>query len=252
MIDFHSHILPAIDDGSRDIDETYNMLREAKEAGFSAIISTSHYIEESYNCDKQEREKIISEIQKGLKQRNIDIKIYNGAEAYVSRDLNLQIKENKVPTINNSKYILFELPMNTKVLFLEDAIYNLLSINIVPIIAHPERYTFVQEDPNILLELIEKGVLFQMNYGSVSGLYGKDTKRTAIKLLKANMIHFLGTDAHRQQSIYSNMNELKGNIIKIIGEEKFRELSEENPNHVINNEDIKIIEPIKIKKSFFF
>lgn len=252
MIDFHSHILPAIDDGSRDIDETYDMLREAKEAGFSAIISTSHYIEESYNCNKEEREKIISNLQRGLEQKNIDLKIYNGAEAYVSRDLNLQIKENKVPTINNSKYVLFELPMNTKVLFLEDAIYNLLSMNIIPIIAHPERYTFVQEDPNALLELIEKGVLFQMNYGSVSGLYGKNIKKTAMKLLKANMIHFLGTDAHRHHSIYTNMNELKDNIIKIIGEEKFKELSEENPNHVINNEDITITEPIKIKKSFFF
>lgn len=251
MIDFHSHILPEIDDGSRSIEETYDMIKEAYEAGFTAIISTSHYIDGSYDCDKKTREELISRIEEGLKEKNIDIRIYNGAEAYVSRDLNLLVKENKLPTMNNSKYLLFELPMNTKVLFLEDAIYNLLSINVVPIIAHPERYSFVQENPNMLLDLIDKGVLFQMNYGSVSGLYGKEVKKTAIKLLKANMIHFLGSDAHRHHSIYSNMNELKSNIIKIIGEDKFKELSEENPNLVINNENIEIAEPAKIKRFFF-
>lgn len=141
--------------------------------------------------------------------------------------------------------------MNTKVLFLEDTIFNLLSINVIPVIAHPERYSFVQEDPNILLDLIDKGVLFQMNYGSPSGLYGKEVKKTAIKLLKANMIHFLGSDAHRHNSIYSNINEFKKNIIKVIGEDKFKELSEDNPKHVINNENIEIEEPAKIKKFFF-
>ena len=251
MIDFHSHILPEIDDGSRNIKETYDMIKEAYNAGFTAVISTSHYIDGSYDCDKQTREKLISDITSELEKNNINIKIYNGAEAYVSRDLNLLVKENKLPTINNGRYLLFELPMNSKVLFLEDTIYNLLSINVIPVIAHPERYTFVQEDPNMLLELIEKGVLFQMNYGSPSGFYGKEVKKTAIKLLKANMIHFLGTDAHRHNSLYTKMGELKNNIIKIIGEDKFKELSEINPGHVINNEEIEIEKPTKIKKFFF-
>lgn len=251
MIDFHSHILPEIDDGSRDINETYDMIKEAYDAGFSAIISTSHYIDGSYECDKKTRESLISDIKKEIEKRKINIDIYNGAEAYVSRDLNLLVKDEKIPTINNSKYLLFELPMNTKVLFLEDAIFNLMSINVTPIIAHPERYSFVQEDPNMLLDLIDKGVLFQMNYGSASGIYGKEVKKTAIKLLKANMIHFLGSDAHRHNSIYSNMDELKNNIIKIIGENKFQELSEDNPRHVINNENIEISEPNRIKKFFF-
>lgn len=251
MIDFHAHILPEIDDGSRNIEESYDMIKEAYDAGFTSIISTSHYIDGSYECDKKAREDIIKKIKEELESRNININIYNGAEAYVSRDLNLLVKEEKVPTINNGKYLLFELPMNTKVLFLEDAIFNLLSINIIPVIAHPERYSFVQENPNVLLDLIDKGVLFQMNYGSPSGLYGREVKKTAIKLLKANMIHFLGSDAHRHHSIYSNMSELKNNIIKIIGEEKFEELSDINPKHVLENEKFEIEQPNKIKKFFF-
>lgn len=251
MIDFHSHILPGIDDGSRDIEETYEMIKEAYDAGFKSIISTSHYIEGSYECDKLSREHMISEIEQGLKDKNIDVKIYLGTEAYISRDLNLLVKENKIATINNGNYLLFELPMNTKVLFLEDAILNLISIGVKPIIAHPERYTFVQEDPNMLIELIEKGVLFQMNYGSASGIYGKEVKKTAIKLLKSNMIHFLGSDSHRHQSIYTKMNEFKDNIIKVIGEDRFEKLSEENPRKVLNSKEIEIERPIKIKKFFF-
>lgn len=251
MVDFHSHILPEIDDGSRSIEETIDMLEEAQKAGFSSIISTSHYIDGSYDCDKITREKLINEIQGILINKGINLKIYNGAEAYISRDLSLLVKDGKVPTMNNSKYLLFELPMNTKVLFLEDVIFSLLSNKIVPIIAHPERYSFVQDDPNSLIDLINKGVLFQMNYGSILGYYGKDVKKTALKLLKANMIHFLGSDAHRHHSIYTNILENKSDIIKIVGEEKFKELSEKNPTHVINNEDIEIEKPSKIKKFLF-
>lgn len=251
MIDFHSHILPGIDDGSRDIEETYEMIQEAYNAGFRSIISTSHYIDGSYECDKLSRQTMISEIEQGLKDRDLDIKIYLGTEAYVSRDLNLLVKENKIATINNGNYLLFELPLNTKVLFLEDAILNLMSIGVKPIIAHPERYSFVQENPNMLLELIQNGVLFQMNYGSVSGIYGKEIKKTAVKLLKSNMIHFLGSDSHRHHSIYTRMDEFKENIMKVVGEEKFKKLSEENPQKVLNSEEIEIEEPIKIKKFFF-
>lgn len=93
MIDFHSHILPEIDDGSRDINETYDMIKEAYNAGFTDIISTSHYIDGSYDCDKKTRENLIENIQQGLQSKKMDIKIYNGAEAYVSRDLNLLVKK---------------------------------------------------------------------------------------------------------------------------------------------------------------
>ena len=87
MIDFHSHILPNIDDGARSIEETFNLIREAKNVGFDAIISTSHYIEGYYETDQPEREVWINAIYENLQAKNIDIKLYLGNEVYISENL---------------------------------------------------------------------------------------------------------------------------------------------------------------------
>ena len=208
MIDMHSHILPGIDDGSQSIEESIKMIKEAKEAGFTEIISTSHYIEESYNFSKQERERIIKNINEELERENIDIKIYNGAEAYISTNLTELIQKEELPTINESKYLLMELPMHSQILYLDNIIYNLKTNGITPIIAHPERYSYVQKNPKILQDFANKGVLFQANYGSIIGRYGKDAEKTVKKLLKNNMIHFLGTDTHRSGSVYTQMDKI--------------------------------------------
>lgn len=238
MIDMHSHILPAIDDGSRNIEESIEMIKEAKNAGFTAIVSTSHYIEESYNSSKHEREDLIKNINQILEAENTDIKIYNGAEAYVSTNLNELIEKEKLPTINESKYLLMELPMHSEILYLDNIIYNLKANGIIPIIAHPERYSYVQKNPKMLQDLINKGVLFQANYGSIIGRYGKDAEKTLKRLLKSNMIHFLGTDTHRSGSVYTQMDKILKKLEKLIGKEKLELLSKTNPQKVLENEDI--------------
>lgn len=240
MIDMHSHILPGIDDGSQDIEESIKMIKEAKNVGFTAIISTSHYIEESYNFSKHEREELIKNVNEALEAENIDIKIYNGAEAYISTNLNELIKKEELPTINESKYLLMELPMHSEILYLDNIIYDLKTNGITPIIAHPERYSYVQKNPEMLQDLINKGVLFQANYGSIIGRYGKDAERIVKKLLKNNMIHFLGTDTHRSESVYTQMDKILKKLEKLIGKEKLELLSTINPQKVLNNEEILI------------
>lgn len=240
MIDMHSHILPGIDDGSQDIEESIKMIKEAKNVGFTAIISTSHYIEESYNFSKHEREELIKNVNEALEAENIDIKIYNGAEAYISTNLNELIKKEELPTINESKYLLMELPMHSEILYLDNIIYDLKTNGITPIIAHPERYSYVQKNPKILQDIINKGVLFQANYGSIIGRYGKDAEKTVKKLLKDSMIHFLGTDTHRSGTIYIQMDKILKKLEKLIGKEKLELLSTINPQKVLNNEEILI------------
>lgn len=250
MIDLHSHIIPKIDDGSGSIEETFNILKEAVNSGFTDIISTSHYIENHYEADVAERKAWINALQMNLNEKKIPIKLYNGTEAYVSLELDNLIKSNKIATLNNSRYILFELPMNSELKYLNEVICKLLDLKLVPIIAHPERYIYVQQDPNILIELINKGVMFQSNYGSIVGIYGKKAKLTVEKLLKANMIHFLGTDTHKQNTIYPIINEILLKLEKIVGEEKLKQLTETNPRLVIENKRIEVEEPKEVKKSF--
>ena len=240
MIDMHSHFLPQIDDGSRSVEETFQMIKEASKAGFTAIVSTSHYIANTYDFNKEERREIINAISSNLSKENIDIKLYNGAEVYIDADITGKIKDGIIPKVNNSKYLLMELPMQNRMLSADDIIHNLLSNNIVPIIAHPERYKYVQDNPNVLISYIEKGVLFQANFASIIGYYGNATKKTVIKLLQNDMIHCLGTDCHRAQTIYVNMDKILEHLNKILPKKEIEKLTTINPMKIVNNQEIKI------------
>ena len=250
MIDIHTHILPNVDDGSRSIEETFNLIKEAESVGFDSIISTSHYIENYYEVDAQEREDWINEISNVLKKQNININLYLGNEVYFSENIIKLLNDNKIAKINNSKYMLFEFPMNVKPINIYDVIYEMLENKITPILAHPERYRFVHENPNLIYELIDKGVLMQANYASIIGWYGEKAKILMKKFLECDMISFLGSDVHRQNSIYPEITEILKKIEEIIGEEKLNELTTINPKRVLDNENIEMPEPKEIKFGF--
>lgn len=251
MIDMHSHILPGIDDGSRSVDETFNLLKEAYKAGFSIIVSTSHYFLGHYEAEEKVRKSYIDAIAQKLPGVISDLQICLGSEIYITNEMISLIEEKKASTINGTKYVLFELPFEHQASNLKDIVYNLLGHNYIPIIAHPERYKYVQKDPNILLDLIEIGVLFQSNFASIIGWYGKEPKKTVKQLLENNFIHFLASDVHRQESIYPQMPVILEELKKIISEEKLDELTTTNPSLMLNGQKVHIPKPIRIKKRLF-
>lgn len=251
MIDVHSHIIPKIDDGATSFEESYTMFNEAVKTGFTDIIATSHYIEDYYETDCVERQAWIEAMNKALKENNINLNIHSGNEIYITQNLVKLIKEKKASTLAGSKYVLFELPMNNNIVYLNETIFEIKSSGFVPIIAHPERYAFVQRNPNMLIDLIKQGVLFQGNYASIIGRYGNHAKNTIKKLLKANMIHFLGTDCHRKNDIYIQMNDIIQELEKLLGVEMLEKLTTINPSHIIKNEEFSIPDIIKIKMGFF-
>lgn len=251
MIDFHSHILPGVDDGSTSIEETMQLIKEASKVGFTKIISTSHYIEEQYEYDEATRKQFLEILNSGIKTLGENVELYLGSEIYASYDMVELLKEAKASSINNSRYVLFELPMQNEFPNFKNIIYKLLANNYIPIIAHPERYAYVKENPNWLIEFIEIGVLFQANYGSIIGIYGKQAQKTVKQLLKNNMIHFLGTDVHRPGTIYTKMPEIMQELEKIIDSKQIKKLTEINPYLVLENKVIYTDKPISIKKSFW-
>lgn len=237
MIDFHSHILPGIDDGSSNLEESINILKEAENAGFTDIISTSHYIEGYYEYNAEERKKYLEDLsnQKGSAS---NIKLHLGSEIYITEDMLELVKQGKASTINNSRYILFELPMNSKMFMAKEIVYRLIENGYIPIIAHPERYSYVQEDINYVKELSNMGALFQANYGSIIGMYGSHAKKTIYKLLENDLIQFLGSDVHREGQIYNKIPKILKKLKKIISEQKLNEITNSNALKVLNDENL--------------
>jgi protein-tyrosine phosphatase len=249
MIDFHTHILPNIDDGARNIEETFNLIKEAKNAGFETIVSTSHYMEDYYETDTPEREVWLKAIYDNLQAKNIDIKLYLGNEIYMSENIIKLLEEGKASTINNTSYVLFEMPLNVEPMNLYDITYEMMQCKLVPILAHPERYRFIQQEPELVYDLIKRGILMQANYGSIIGQYGKKAQMIVKKFYESNMIHFLGTDVHRQNTIYTKIPEILEELTSLIGPERLEKLTTTNPELALNNKKIEISEPYPIELS---
>lgn len=237
MIDFHSHIIPNIDDGSSSLEESINLIKEAEKAGFTAIISTSHYIEGYYDYNQEERKKYLENLY-NAENNDKNVKLYLGSEIYITEDMFELIEQEKASTINNSRYILFELPMNSKTFLAKEIVYRAIEKGYLPIIAHPERYTYVQEDINYARELSNMGALFQSNYGSIIGMYGNHAKKTIYKLLEDDLIQFLGSDVHREGQIYNKVPKILKKLEKVISKKKIEELTQINAEKVLNNENI--------------
>ena len=238
MIDFHAHILPNIDDGSASMEESINLIKEAEQAGFTGIISTSHYLQNYYESDEEERRRILAELANQVKVADAEAeipKLYLGSEIYISTDIVELLEEGKASTINGTNYVLIELPMNSKPLFAKEVVYKLIENGYKPIIAHPERYSYVKEDIEFVRELKSMGALFQSNYGSVIGMYGGSAKKTLKKLLKEDLISFLGSDVHAVGQIYTKVPKILRKLEKWISPEKLQELTTLNAEKVLES-----------------
>ena len=236
MVDIHSHLIPNIDDGSGSIEETVAMLNEAKQAGFTDIILTSHYMEKAYENKPEIIELWTEQLKKIVNNENLDINLYTGNELYISDNIEELIRNKQVLTLANSMYLLMELPLNSYVQYVGDAIFTLRAMHITPIIAHPERYSYVQDNIDFVQVLINQGCLIQCNYASIIGVYGRKAEKTVKKLLKMDLVHFLGSDCHKPNTIYKKMPKIIAELKKVTTEEQLNCLTTEDPKKILRNE----------------
>lgn len=234
MIDFHSHILPGIDDGSRNYEESKAIIKEAKLAGFDKIISTSHYAYNCYEVPEYKRKDLIFE----LNQEDDSPEIILGSEIFITFNIVDLIKDFKASTINGTNYVLFELPLKHTVPNLKDIINKLKENNYRLILAHPERYSVVQSNFDYLYELQEMGILFQSNYASILGYYGHSAKVTVKKMLKKQLVSFLGSDVHRPETIYKTLPNSMKKISKLVSQDYLLDLTNNNAEKILRNENI--------------
>ena len=251
MIDFHAHVLPGIDDGIRKMEHTFEVLREAEEAGFDKIIATSHYMENFYEESETRRKDTIEYINNKCKKLGINIELIKGSEIYISDNIVEILKNKEASTIGNSKYILIETPMEIFPLNFNHVIDMLIRKNYKVILAHPERYKFVKEDPKVVEKLVARGIYMQSNYASVIGKYGKEAKKIVELLLKHHLIQFMGSDVHRRLYTYPDVEKAIKRIIKITDEEYFSNISTLNAKKVLDKKDVEIDPVGEIEKTIF-
>lgn len=247
IIDVHSHILPKVDDGSEDIGMSIEMAKMYLENGIKKVIATPHYIEGSMDNSLEGNILGLERLKKGLSKEGLELELFLGNEIYVSMDIFKYLDKERVSTLNNTRYVLLELPMYDIPLYMEDLLYEIQLKGLIPIIAHPERNTKIIENPNILYKYIEKGALAQLNLPSLENRYGSQVKSTAVTLLKHNMIHFIGTDAHTNRHRSPNVKKGIKLLRNILSQEDFNNITYRNAQNLLDNKILNIKEPVKYK-----
>lgn len=236
QIDIHSHIIPGVDDGSPNLETSLALLRMAAENGTTDIIATPHVIDVSSTLTWDAIRRHVENLQKEADKENIKINIYPGAETELNWDLLELIREDHSRfCLAGSRYSLMEMPSLMLPPHLEEIIYELQVMDIVPVLAHPERQMQLMEQPEKLLDLLQKGCAAQSNGGSVTGVFGPRVQHNVEQLLDQKVIAFMGSDAHNLRHRNTNLKEARETITTRWGAETATELFETLPLNILQN-----------------
>ena len=208
FVDIHSHVLPGIDDGAKNVEESILLLSEMKRLGFGKIIATPHTYPGLYENDNNSIETSFN-----LIRDKIDVQISYGSEYMIDQSLILKAEKKTLLTIKEN-YVLVELSYLSAPYNLDEIIFQIQINDYTPIIAHPERYRFYHNDFEKYYELERKGCKFQMNLLSITGYYGMDVLKISEKLLEKGYINFVGSDIHNIQHINGFSRKIKINNLK--------------------------------------
>lgn len=196
MIDLHCHILPGIDDGAPTLEVALAMARCAVDDGITVTACTPHIYPGLYENTKDSIHAAIDSFRGVLADENIPLRLVEGADTHLAPDLAGQIRAGKVPTLNGSRYFLFEPPHHVAPPRLEDTVFHLLAAGFIPVITHPERLTWLEGYYPLFQRMVQSGAWIQLTAGSVTGRFGKRPKYWAERLLDEGYCHILATDSH--------------------------------------------------------
>ena len=251
MIDFHNHIIPNLDDGSKSIDMSINMLKEAESQGITDIVNTIHYQHPKMEKKNTSYKFIIDEISKFQEiayKHNINIKIHAASEVFFKFNLT-EILENPITTFGNGKFMLIEFQRLSFPNGYEDEIFKIQLKGINPIIAHPERYRGIQNNIDLARKWVDRGYFIQIDCASIIGGFGKETQTAAIELLKSGLCHLIGSDAHNDKNRNFFLKKTLLEIEEIIGSSS-ASIIKNNSKKILNGE-IPLSYSIDNKKSSF-
>lgn len=245
MIDIHTHVLPGVDDGSKSMEMSLDMIRMAFESGVDTIVCTPHCMPGIYNnfaSDQLEGKFLL--LKEAVYESGIPVHIKKGMEVLVPNNIEELIDEKKVWTINDSDYLLVEFSFDEDPEYCTESLKKISDNGYTPIIAHPSRYYFVQDNPQIVYDWYQEGYGIQVNKGSLLGQFGRREKETANRLIRHGLVSCVASDAHRNKVRTTRMDELQDYLADRFGEEYMYMLTEENPGRILENKRLVGYDPL--------
>ena len=195
-VDMHSHLIPGIDDGSKNMEESIQLIKRLSGYGLRKIITTPHIMAEYYRNTPEIINMGLEDLRRAIKNEGISIEIEAAAEYYMDEIFLEKIKDGEEILTFGDKYILVETGFINKPQMLLEIIFQLEMAGLKPILAHPERYQYLIADKGLLQDLTDRKIIFQVNLLSLTGFYSKPVKDFGEMLVETGLVRFFGTDCH--------------------------------------------------------
>ena len=245
MIDIHAHILPGVDDGSPSLASSLEMARLALESGVDAMIATPH-------CNLPEGDEMLwadalarrtEELSAALAEERVPLRLYAGMAIFGLPDTADKLRDGRLCTLASSRYPLIEFPFHDYGLEATELLGRVLDLGLRPIVAHPERYRYAQEEPRLLNLWADMGCLLQVNRGSLLGRFGPRAEALGSSLVARGFAAFVASDAHTSVVRTPWMRDVQELLRREYSHRSARLLLEENAERVLRNETIERDEP---------
>lgn len=246
MIDIHAHVLPGVDDGAADMDEALALLTMAADSGVDTVVATPHCnIPEEYeNYVSFDMDRRWRALREAAREAGIPVRLCRGMEIFATEELPELLTDRRVWTLNGTAYFLTEFAFGEDPDFCFDVLRRCRKRGFRPVIAHPERFPFVQEEPTIAYEWCIRGYGLQLNKGSLLGRFGRDAQTTAERLMDHGLAACVASDAHGPVQRTTHMEEIRRYLTDRWGGDYARLLLEENPSRILAGRELLGYEPI--------
>lgn len=248
MIDIHCHILPGIDDGAETLEESVEMARIAATDGIKRLVATSH-ADAIYRLAPSARTRLLAKVNEAISGAGIDLTVLDGCEAFLDSEVAARFASGAYPRLGGSRYCLVEWHPGQPASFRERMTFALQVEACVPVFAHPERYPEVQANADFLVGYAARGILLQLNSGSLLGDFGPAAQRTAVELVERRLAHLLASDSHSSVGRVPRLSQAVEVAARLIGPDAARDLVEKTPAAIISDKVIEFPLPEPRRRS---
>jgi protein-tyrosine phosphatase len=239
MIDLHSHILPGLDDGSPSLAESLEMARLAVADGTTHMACTPHITPGVYENGTSTIVRAVQKLDQVLRRAAIPLALYVGADIHITPDLPDQLALGSMPTLNRSRYFLFEPPHHVLPPRLEDLTVRLINAGFIPILTHPERLTWTKANYDIIERLNAAGCLIQLTADSIIGAFGRTALYYSEKLIDEGRVDIIASDAHSATRRRPGLSQAVAVAAKRCGEDEARNMVLKRPGEILANRPIE-------------
>jgi protein-tyrosine phosphatase len=241
MIDLHCHMLPGIDDGAPDRETALAMARCAVQDGIRVTACTPHIYPGMYENTREGIQRAIDAFQQVLAEEGIELQLVIGADTHLAPDLVGSIRAGRVPTLNNTRYLLLEPPHHSVPPRFQEEVFSIRASGIIPVITHPERLSWIETHYPVFERLVQAGAWMQITAGSLTGRFGKRPQYWGEKMLDEGMVHILATDSHHIDRRPPLLEEGRAAAAKRVGEAESWNLVRVRPQGILNDSQPELL-----------